>query len=102
MREHQRIRTEDLTATVHRGCPRLAGEVRNLSARGMLVEGVDVPVGRRLHFELRGGPGWAFTGQARVAHVTEGATGLCVERWHGEEARAVRTHVEREAGHAPA
>jgi hypothetical protein len=92
MRRDERIRTDDVTATVFGGVPRLAGEVRNLGDHGFLLEGVDLPPGTRCTFELRG-PSWAYTGHGRVAHVTDGAVGLRVERWDGDAGRAVHARV---------
>ena len=96
LRQHQRITdTQDLVAGLQSiGRPLKAGRVLNLSQGGMLVTGTTLPVGEITGFELAG-PGFRCAGTAKVAHTTDGATGLQFICWRGEADRSVRALVVR-------
>lgn len=57
-------------------------EVLDVSERGMLIDGLLLPVGARIDFVLEDWP-FSYVGRGHVAHQTDTAAGVAVDHWHG-------------------
>jgi hypothetical protein len=56
--------------------------VLDVSERGMLIDGLLLPVGAGIDFVLEDWP-LSYVGRGRVAHRTDTAAGVAVDHWHG-------------------
>jgi len=103
LRQHQRITdTKDMVAGLQAiGHPFTAGRVLNLSQGGMLVAGATLAVGEVTGFELAG-TGFRYAGTAKVAHTTDGATGLRFICWRGNAGQSVRALLARRSHNSDA
>ncbi len=57
-------------------------EVLDVSERGMLIDGLLLPVGAGIDFVLEDWP-LSYVGRGHVAHRTDTAAGVAVDHWHG-------------------
>jgi len=82
-RQHGRAQIVGVSASVERSsAPPSRHAVIDMSAGGLRIKGLRLPVGSNVRFMLDG-EGISCEGEGRVAHRSRGASGIAVERWIG-------------------